>query len=376
MSVLGALKKAVGGFARGLMAFFMGFVVTFALKSSSASAPEGLSAGGGFVEQAVPSTWQIVAWLHFAAHNADLTISGSGLASSLGTSISLQNLPMWDGYLMAIPPLALVLGGVWYARSSGGGSIDVGGTVAMTVGYVVTAVLVAFASVWSVSVGLASAYAMPDLTAVATFGTVYSLVFVPVGMALGNATGGSQQPAGQPPGQAPPQGQTPPQGQPPAGQQPPAGRQPPAGQHQAPARQQSQPPGQGQPPAQGRPQQGQPAGGTAQGQPPRDQSPRGRRQQPQGQPQQGQPPQGQRDAGQPQGQRNEDRPPGERLPRNQRQGAPANESAPDRRDRAEHPVEERESGQSTDAASPEDGDAPSQAESHTSTDESADDEQR
>lgn len=43
---------------------------------------------------------------------------------------------------MAIPPLALVLGGFWYARSSDGGSIDVGATVATTVGYVLTAVVV------------------------------------------------------------------------------------------------------------------------------------------------------------------------------------------------------------------------------------------
>lgn len=183
----------VRGAAGGALAFLLGYLATFVLRSSDL--PEGL----GTLADALatlgvspPAGWQVVGWYFLGAHNVGVDVETS-VAGQSGSGTVLNDLGILQ---MVIPVLVLVLAGFLVARTAAPRDATEGAKAGLTVvpGYLVLALVLALASSWSFSESAggisASATIAPELlSAILLAGLLYPVVFGALG---GAAAGGTE----------------------------------------------------------------------------------------------------------------------------------------------------------------------------------------
>lgn len=175
------------GAVAGVFAYVAGYLVVYLAKSDAINNYYG---SGGTLGS--PPEWKIGGWLFYAAHNVDVTVSGSGAGVSQSQTINFQDAPFWDGWLLLVPVAALLLAGIWMASSSNLRSQDGGvrAGIAVVPGYFVAAAggMLLFTWTQTVDAGFASATASahPEyVTGAVLAGIAYPLVVGAIGGAIG-----------------------------------------------------------------------------------------------------------------------------------------------------------------------------------------------
>lgn len=206
----------VGSAVLGALTFALGYVLTYLLKSGRISSTR--AAGSG------PSTEQYVAWLFYEMHNVGHVVTRTLNGRSQSQSFNPSTWGVWESWLLAVPPLLLVVAGVAvaYVWSEGDPKLGAVYGAALTAGYFPLAGLLAVLSEHQESVsgfrGTGSITAGPKLVEAAVLaGVLYPVVFGVVGgLAVAvlrersgspGAAGGQGEPEpGRRPPNAPPQG--------------------------------------------------------------------------------------------------------------------------------------------------------------------------
>lgn len=194
-------RATVRGAVAGVTAFVVGFAATFVLEHDEARNAE------GFVEDAATflgpdagpllrdaATWlqpdplQVTGWFYYASHYVPLDVEVAALGRSANRVVDVQDLPMWDGVLVLVPPVVLFAAGFGVAareftRDSVGSSSVLAGT-RLALGYGGVAALVAFQVAYSRSVGFASVSIAPGLATVVLNCAAYALAFGTAGAAV------------------------------------------------------------------------------------------------------------------------------------------------------------------------------------------------
>lgn len=235
----------------GAAAYVVGYVIFYVLEASRAfqDFQEGFEMGAGTTFEQIgidpPSTFEVVGWLFYLAHNAGMKVT----VSAMGQTRSLRMNPGLGGektYLLLIPPAILVATGYLVASREGspGDSLPAIGA-SITVGYLMLSVVGVFAFRWSATVsggfGQEATLTMgPELLPGAfVIGVVYPVIFGGVGGDIAqvqstdrgagsHGTGGHR--GGHPPDGRQRVDQRPPQGRK-GGQRGQQGQRPPATQH-------------------------------------------------------------------------------------------------------------------------------------------------
>lgn len=190
----------VGSAALGGLVFVLGYVLTYLLKSGRISSTQPSGAG--------PSTEQYVAWLFYEMHNVGHVVTQRLNGRSQSQSFDPSTWGLWEGWLLAVPPLLLLVAGgtVAYVWSDGDPKRGVVYGAALTMGYFPLGGLVAVLSQYQESgggFGGSDVTAGPKLAEAAVLaGVVYPVVFGIVGgLAVavlrersGSSTAGGRQP--------------------------------------------------------------------------------------------------------------------------------------------------------------------------------------
>jgi hypothetical protein len=106
--------------ATGVVAYLVGYVLTYLLKSGDVSRaiadPQGLIGG---VTVAEPAKWQMIAWLYAGMHNVPgvIRLQSGGRSTSQELRWSEAG-PVWEAWLLLIPVLLLVFAGFGFADES------------------------------------------------------------------------------------------------------------------------------------------------------------------------------------------------------------------------------------------------------------------
>lgn len=176
------------GAAGGVVAFLVGYLITFIVKSGEVS--EALGGGAGdFSGLGVspPGDWQIIGWFFYQMHNVaieiSLTIAGQSQTETIPTNP--------ETWLLAVPVVLLLAAGFVIAKNAGASTVEDGvkAGVTTTVGYFVLAILFAFLTTWSVSEGGGSISFGPNILRAALIaGVAYPAILGSLGGILASTT--------------------------------------------------------------------------------------------------------------------------------------------------------------------------------------------
>jgi len=204
------------GVLYGAGAYLLGFVATYVLKADEVERQ--LQQQGFLGGQELPETWKLVSWLFAEMHQVTVEAAtsgtGGGGAIPSGTrAVDLASTPVWDQYLLVVPPLALVAGGYLLAGRYGLPSRAVGAKygASLVAGYLPLAALVGYGAEWSYSASSSfgvqvSLTVGPQLVeSVLLAGLLYPLLFGAIGGYLAGPSGGGR-PAGRQSARPPEQG--------------------------------------------------------------------------------------------------------------------------------------------------------------------------
>jgi hypothetical protein len=165
----------LGGAVAGFLTFFVGFLLTYLLKSGQVSSQQ---FGGG------PSTEHYVSWLFFKMHNVGHEASVSLGSRSRSEAFDPSTWAIWEDWLFAVPPALLLVAGLAVGALWADGRARSGALygAALVLGYLPMALVAGLFADYSDSeaslAGTVSVSAGPKLPeALALAGIVYPLVF-------------------------------------------------------------------------------------------------------------------------------------------------------------------------------------------------------
>ncbi|WP_136687180.1 hypothetical protein [Halorhabdus amylolytica] len=188
------------GFVGGVIAYLAGFAVIY-LRKAGTLPDDGLgtigelSGIGAMID--LPSTWQVVGWLYYAAHNVDIVMAVSGLGRSGMGTLPLTEGILWERWFALLPVVTLLTVGfslaflasvpdVWRGFLSGS---------SIALGYAPIAVAGVIVTTWNLSIsygGLSANGAIrPDpFGSVLLVGVLYPVVLGGVGGAIASVIDG------------------------------------------------------------------------------------------------------------------------------------------------------------------------------------------
>jgi hypothetical protein len=186
------------GSVLGALAFAAGYGVLYLVKSSAIN--DYISSSAGMLSSygigGTPPTWKFAGWLYYTAHNLELEIAASAAGQSQTTTQSMQSNPVWDGWLLALPAIALIAAGAYVTYSRHIRDSETAAKYGVTVipGYFAAVVAGAFVFAWTIQVsggGVTGELSMkPPLTNAALIaGVIYPVVFGGIGGIVGSKLG-------------------------------------------------------------------------------------------------------------------------------------------------------------------------------------------
>jgi hypothetical protein len=193
----GSLPWTEGSIA-GIGGFVAGYVVLYLVKSGAIKDYIASSMGmlSSYGISGTPPAWKFAGWLYYTAHNLDIEITASAAGQTQTTTQTMQTNPVWDGWLLALPALALVAAGAYVAYSNRIRDTGTAAKYGLTVvpGYFVAVLAGVFAFAWTAQISAAGVSAelsmQPPLTNAALIaGLVYPAVFGAVGGVVGSELG-------------------------------------------------------------------------------------------------------------------------------------------------------------------------------------------